>query len=455
MGKKARTEFVCNQCGAVQPRWLGQCPECKEWNTLTEQAAPRSAPSARKPARGPGAVRSDGVSEDGVARVSTCIGELDRVLGGGCVPGSVILVGGEPGVGKSTLMLQAAGAMAGSGHTVLYATGEESLAQVASRARRVQCSCPTLLLLAETGLEAIMDEVRRCEPAVIVLDSVQTVRSADLEPAAGTVGQVRAAASELADHARRSGASVFLVGHVTKEGLLAGPKLLEHMVDVVLYFEGETTRHYRIVRNAKNRFGATHEIGVFEMTGRGLAEVAEPSGIFLDKDRPPMPGVAIHAGAEGGRGLVMEIQALVTSAGYGTPRRSLTGLDQGRASLVLAVLDRKAGVQVLAQDVFLNAPGGLKITEPAADLPMAAAIISAAMGMPCERDTAFSGELGLTGEVRWVSRMEARVSEVRKLGLRRLVVPESNLAEATTMASGALDVTGIADVSRLVELVRC
>jgi DNA repair protein RadA/Sms len=336
---------------------------------------------------------------------------------------------------------------------VVYATGEESAAQAGARARRTGSASPHLLLLAETGLEATLEEISRCKPAVVVIDSVQTVRCGDMDGAAGTVGQVRECASQMVDLAKATGTSVFLVGHVTKEGTLAGPKLLEHMVDVVLYFEGEATRNYRIVRNAKNRFGATHEVGVFEMTGRGLEEVSEPSGIFLDKDRPPTPGVAIHAGAEGGRGLVLEIQALVTSPGYGTPRRSVTGLDPGRISLILAVLDRKAGLHVLTEDVFVNAPGGLRITEPASDLSAAAAIVSALTNSPADRETAFTGELGLTGEVRWVGRMEARVAEVRKLGLRTLVVPEKNLPEAARMAGESVQVVGIGDVARLVEIV--
>jgi DNA repair protein RadA/Sms len=449
MARKPKSQHVCTACGSIQPRWLGQCPECEAWNTLEEEVATGAAP----PGRGSRAVPSDDVPDDRMERVRSGIGELDRVLGGGCVPGSVVLVGGEPGVGKSTLMLQAAGSMARSGLKVLYATGEESVAQVAGRARRLGCACPELLLLSETSLETVLAQIRRSEPAMIVLDSVQTVRCSELESAPGTVGQVRAAAAQLADHARLSGAAVFLVGHVTKEGTLAGPKLLEHMVDVVLYFEGETTRHYRVVRNAKNRFGATHEIGVFEMTGRGLVEVAEPSGIFLDQDRPPTPGVAIHAGAEGGRGLVMEIQALVTPAGFGTARRSLTGLDAGRVSLVLAVLDRKAGVHVLDQDVFVNAPGGLRVVEPAADLAVAAAVLSAVTGEPCDRETAWAGELGLTGEVRWVGRMQPRVAEVRKLGLRRLVVPESNLAEASRLAGEQLAVESLSDVTGLLQSV--
>jgi DNA repair protein RadA/Sms len=444
---------VCQGCGATQPRWLGQCPECGEWNTLEEEVVEKKAGRPRGGAKAGGAIASDAVSAQEMDRLPTGLAELDRVLGGGCVPGSVILVGGEPGVGKSTLLLQAAGRIAASGRTVLYATGEESAAQAGARARRTGSASPDLLLLAETGLEATIEEIRRRKPAVVVLDSVQTVRCGDMEGAAGTVGQVRACASEMVDIAKATGTSVFLVGHVTKEGTLAGPKLLEHMVDVVLYFEGETTRNYRIVRNAKNRFGATHEVGVFEMTGRGLEEVSEPSGIFLDRDRPPTPGVAIHAGAEGGRGLVLEIQALVTSPGYGTPRRSVTGLDPGRVSLILAVLDRKAGLHVLTEDVFVNAPGGLRITEPAADLAAAAAIVSALTSSPADRETAFTGELGLTGEVRWVGRMEARMAEVRKLGFGTVVVPEKNLGEAARMAGESIRVVGIEDVSRLVEIV--
>ncbi len=444
---------MCQSCGAAQPRWLGQCPECEQWNTLEEEVVEKRSGKTRSTRARAGAIASDAVSEEAMDRLSTGLGELDRVLGGGCVPGSVILVGGEPGVGKSTLLLQAAGRIAASGRTVVYATGEESAAQAGARARRTGSASPSLLLLAETGLEATIEEIRRLEPAVVVVDSVQTVRRSDMEGAAGTVGQVRACASEMVDLAKATGTSVFLVGHVTKEGTLAGPKLLEHMVDVVLYFEGEATRNYRIVRNAKNRFGATHEVGVFEMTGRGLEEVSEPSGIFLDQDRPPTPGVAIHAGAEGGRGLVLEIQALVTSPGYGTPRRSVTGLDPGRISLILAVLDRKAGLHVLTEDVFVNAPGGLRITEPASDLAAAAAIVSAFTNSPADRDTVFAGELGLTGEVRWVRGMDSRVAEIRKLGLGTLVVPEKNLPEAARMAGESVRVVGIGDVSRLVEIV--
>ena len=450
---RRRTQYVCQGCGTAQPRWLGQCPECSEWNTLEEEAVEKRTGRSAAPRGTAGAVASDAVAAEEADRLETGLGELDRVLGGGCVPGSVILVGGEPGVGKSTLLLQAAGRIASTGRTVLYATGEESAAQAGSRAQRTGSASPHLLVLAETDLEAALGEIRRTGPAVVVLDSVQTMRCGDLDGAAGTVGQVRACTSAMVDLAKASGTSVFLVGHVTKEGTLAGPKLLEHMVDVVLYFEGEATRNYRIVRNAKNRFGATHEVGVFEMTGRGLEEVSEPSGIFLDKDRPPTPGVAIHAGAEGGRGLVVEIQALVTSPGYGTPRRSVTGLDPGRVSLILAVLDRKAGLNVLTEDVFVNAPGGLRITEPASDLPAAAAIVSALTNSPADRTTAFAGELGLTGEVRWVGRMEARVAEVRKLGLGTLVVPEKNLPEAARMAGESVRVVGIGNVSQLVEIV--
>ena len=449
---RRKTRFVCGQCGSAQPKWFGQCPECGEWNTLEEEAAPvRGGKAARGSAQ---AVASDSIPAESLVRTATGTDELDRVLGGGCVPGSVVLVGGEPGIGKSTLLLQAAGRMAAAGSRVLYATGEESVTQVGARARRTGSTSPDLLLLAETSLEAVLDEVRRVKPQVIVLDSVQTMRSTGIEGAPGTVSQVRTVASDMVDHAKLTGAAVFLVGHVTKEGTLAGPKMLEHMVDVVLYFEGESANHYRIVRNVKNRYGSTHEVGVFEMTGRGLVEVSEPSAIFMDRDRPATPGVAIHAGAEGGRGLVVEIQALVTNPGYGTPRRSVTGLDPGRVSLILAVLDRKAGLHVLSEDVFVNAPGGLRVTEPASDLAVAAAIVSAVTGSPGQRDTAWAGELGLTGEVRWVGRTEARIAEVRNLGMQRLVVPEKCLGEAGRTAGEGLEVVGLDDVAGLVEFVR-
>ncbi|HEX5806399.1 MAG TPA: DNA repair protein RadA [Macromonas sp.] len=452
---KEKTLYACNECGGTTPRWLGKCPHCNAWNSLVETVA--EAPSAsknrlsHKQSLAPTAelaVLSDIEATD-VARSPTGLGELDRVLGGGVVEGGVVLIGGDPGIGKSTLLLQALDALQRTGMDTLYVTGEESGAQVALRSRRLGLDQSQVKVLAEIQLEKILATLEAKRPAIAVIDSIQTVYSDQLSSAPGSVAQVRECAAHLTRAAKASGVAIVLVGHVTKEGALAGPRVLEHMVDTVLYFEGDTHSSYRLIRAIKNRFGAVNEIGVFAMTERGLKGVTNPSAIFLSQHSQPVPGSSVLVTLEGTRPMLVEIQALVDNGGP-SPRRLSVGLDRDRLAMLLAVLHRHAGVACMDQDVFVNAVGGVRIGEPAADLAVMLAITSSLRGKALPQGFLAFGEVGLAGEVRPAPRGQERLKEAAKLGFSVAVVPKANLPKKSdTTLTKALEGMKIYPVERI------
>ncbi|MFT9399192.1 DNA repair protein RadA [Acetobacter sp.] len=427
MAKKPSRQFVCRNCGTAYPKWVGQCEACGEWNTLEEETVePLAASTASGAAKGR-RIKLEGL--DGIAkpppRIETTIAEFDRVLGGGLVPASVVLVGGDPGIGKSTLLLQAACRLAGNGERVLYISGEEAVDQIRLRALRLGVGTTKLDLAASINVADIVSTLEaEADVKAVIIDSIQTMWLETVASAPGTVSQVRACAFELIRLAKRRGFSLILVGHVTKEGALAGPRVLEHMVDAVMYFEGDRGHQFRILRAAKNRFGATDEIGVFAMTDRGLEEVSNPSALFLAERRGNIAGSAVFAGLEGTRPVLLEVQALLSpKSGDGAPRRAVVGWDTGRLSMLLAVLETRCGLKLSGMDVYLNFAGGLKVVEPAADLAVAAALISAASGVPTSSGEVYFGEVGLSGEVRQVAQADARLKEAAKLGFDQATLP--------------------------------
>src|SRR5688572_18402775 len=448
---KSTLSFVCQNCGAAYNRWQGKCDSCGEWNTLAEEdttGATSMPVSIRSKRRGRTFKLESltGKTQD-APRLSSGMTELDRVTGGGFVRGSVLLVGGDPGIGKSTLLTQATSLMARAGHRVVYISGEEAVAQVRLRAERLGLADAPVQLAAETSVEDIVSTLSEgTTPRLIVIDSIQTMWTDTVESAPGTVTQVRASAQALIRYAKRSGAAVILVGHVTKDGQIAGPRVVEHMVDAVLSFEGEGSQQFRILRAAKNRFGPTDEIGVFEMTGSGLQQVANPSELFLSERDLGSPGTAVFAGVEGSRPLLVEMQALVAPTSLGTPRRAVVGWDQSRLSMVLAVLEAHCGVRLSGHDVYLNVAGGLRINEPAADLAAAAALVSSLANAPLPPDAVFFGEVSLSGAVRPVAQTAARLKEAAKLGFARAVMPEASRAEA----EGPLALETVGSLSTLV-----
>ena len=437
MAKAQKTAFVCQSCGALSSRWAGKCASCGDWNTIAEEmdAAPPPGSGLAKAGKGR-VVALETLAERTLEppRFSTGIAELDRVTGGGIVPGSALLIGGEPGIGKSTLLLQLSAALARSGRHALYFSGEEATAQVRLRAERLGLAGAPVALAAETNLAnilATLSQGRRAD--LVVIDSIQTLWAEGLEAAPGTVSQVRAATQALIRYAKAAGAALLLVGHVTKDGQIAGPKVVEHMVDTVLYFEGDRGHPYRILRAVKNRFGATDEIGVFEMAGAGLVEVANPSELFLGERDRTSPGAAVFAGVEGTRPLLVEIQALVAPSGLGTPRRAVVGWDASRLAMLIAVLEARCGISLSAHDVYLNVAGGLKITEPAADLAAAAALLSSFSGVALPPERVYFGEISLSGAVRAASHMTSRLKEAQKLGFAEAVVPAAGELEAAAL----------------------
>ena len=434
---RAAATFVCQSCGAVHPKWSGKCDACGGWNTMVEEAP--SAPigsGAAKRAKGRRFALEDLQTEDRAPpRRLTGIAEFDRVTGGGIVPGSALLIGGDPGVGKSTLILQVLAAYAQRGGSAVYVSGEEALAQVRMRAQRMEVGTAPVQLGSATSIEDILSTLESGKPPdIVAIDSIQTIWTAALEAAPGTIAQVRTASFDLVRYAKSSGAAVILIGHVTKEGQIAGPKAVEHLVDAVLYFEGERGHHFRVLRAVKNRFGPTDEIGVFEMTGKGLAEVANPSALFLGDRDSVSPGTAVFAGLEGTRPLLVEIQALVAPAGFGTPRRAVVGWDTGRLAMILAVLDARGGLGISASDVYLNVAGGLKVNEPAADAAVAAALVSSFVGRPLPKESVFFGEISLSGDVRAAPQAELRMKEAAKLGFSTAIVPAGTKSEGSTLA---------------------
>ena len=424
---KQKTIYSCQQCGYQSPKWLGKCPDCNQWDSLTEEAVAAPVKGRMAPASSgsrPQRLAEVQVSEED--RIRCGIGEFDRVLGGGVVPGGFTLIGGDPGIGKSTLLLQAADRLAATGK-VLYVTAEESPRQVKLRGGRLGAAAQDLFLLAETSLEAIFERVRELKPAFLVVDSIQTIFTGTLESAPGSVSQVRECAGRLMHLAKGEGLPTFIVGHVTKDGSIAGPRMLEHMVDTVLYFEGDPGHPYRILRAVKNRFGSTNEIGVFEMREQGLAEVPNPSELFLAERPQGVAGSSVVPSLEGSRPILVELQALVTGSSFGTPRRTTMGIDHNRVSLLVAVLEKKVGLSLLAQDIFVNVAGGVRLNEPAVDLGVMAALASSHLNKPVPARTILFGEVGLAGEVRAVSRPELRVKEAARLGFDRCLLPAGNL----------------------------
>jgi DNA repair protein RadA/Sms len=448
---RAKTQYVCSECGGTSPKWQGQCPQCNAWNTLTEAVA-HSAPAARFASIAPTAeVHTLGeIAAAELPRESSGLAEFDRVLGGGLVPGGVVLIGGDPGIGKSTLLLQALAAMA-QRMKVLYVSGEESVAQVALRARRLGVEGQRVRLMAEIGLERILAALESERPQVAVIDSIQTQYSGELQSAPGSVAQVRECAAQLTRAAKRSGVSLVLVGHVTKEGALAGPRVLEHMVDTVLYFEGDPHSSFRLVRAVKNRYGAVNELGVFAMTDRGLRGVANPSALFLSQHDAQVPGSCVLVTQEGTRPLLVEIQALVDTAHVPNPRRLAIGLEPQRLALLLAVLHRHAGIATFDQDVFVNAVGGVRIEEPAADLAVLLAIVSSIRNKPLPRGLVAFGEVGLAGEVRPAPRGQERLREAAKLGFSQAIIPKAN---APKQAIEGMTIVAVERLTAAVERMR-
>ncbi|MHA1599046.1 MAG: DNA repair protein RadA, partial [Alphaproteobacteria bacterium] len=449
---KKTTQFICQECGASHRKWSGQCDSCGGWNTVVEEAVAETVPKGLQPGKGRkiGFVGLQGESARPPRRV-TGIGEFDRVCGGGLVPGSALLVGGDPGIGKSTVMLQAAAALATTGTPVAYISGEEAIDQLRMRAERLGLAKSPVGLAAATSVRDIVTTLNdpKVEAGVVVIDSIQTMFVDSLDSAPGTVAQVRASAQELIRLAKRRGFSIILVGHVTKDGQIAGPRVMEHMVDTVLYFEGERSHQFRILRAVKNRFGPTDEIGVFEMTDKGLMEVSNPSALFLTEHQDEINGAAVFAGMEGTRPMLVELQTLIAPSPLGTPRRAVVGWDSGRLSMVLAVLEARCGLAMGANDVYLNVAGGLRVSEPAADLAVAAALASSLSGITVPPGTVVFGEVGLSGEVRAVAHTDARLKEAEKLGFTKAIMPKSRSKKART---GKLEVREIGHLRDLLAL---
>ena len=451
---KTKTVFFCTECGNETPRWQGQCPACSAWNTLAEEPGqPRNKKSALSPRRAgaaaPAAAKLADLTTENNARWQTGIDEFDFVLGGGVVPGSLILIGGEPGIGKSTLLLQVAARLASSGKRSLYISGEESGAQVRLRADRLEEDTAEVLFLGETDLARILSQAEEHAPAVLFVDSIQTTYTEDIEGAPGNVGQVRECAARLQRYAKENGVAVFLVGHVTKGGTVAGPKTLEHIVDTVLYFEDSGSLDHRVLRATKNRFGGVDEIGVFRMMANGLVPVANPSELFLQDRSSGVSGSAVLATIEGTRPLLVEVQALCTKASYGAPQRVVTGFDRQRLALLLAVLEQRAGVPFGQLDVFLNVVGGVQVDETAGDLAVVAALTSAVMNRELSATAVFVGEIGLGGELRAVSQIERRLSEAARMGFTHAYVPQKSVPRS----ANGMEVIGVRDVKALAGVI--
>jgi DNA repair protein RadA/Sms len=447
--KKPETIFACQNCGHQSSKWLGKCPECGEWNSLVEErerTAKKGLTRSGFKLRDVTAIAYSEIESQDETRISSGVTEFDRVLGGGLVPGTLVLIGGDPGIGKSTLMLQVADRLSsnGAGNAVLYVSGEESERQIKLRGERLRIEAKNLFLLPETNLENIFHEVERLNPTAIVVDSIQTVFSAMIESAPGSVSQVREAAHQFLLLAKNRTIPVFLIGHITKDGSIAGPKALEHIVDTVLYFEGERHHNHRIVRAVKNRFGAANEIGVFEMTGAGLVPVANPSQMFLQERPHNVAGSVVTACMEGTRPLLVEIQALVSETKYGTGRRMTQGVDQNRVALLMAMLEKRLGLQMLGDDVFVNIAGGLEVDEPAVDLGVVVAITSSFKNIPIDAHTTVFGEVGLTGEVRGTTQAAVRAREAQALGFKKIVMPGSNKSGLERLLG--VDVVGVKSV---------
>lgn len=447
---KVKTRYVCQNCGYVSPRYLGRCPNCSEWNTLVEEVEQKSAAVKATPrvtltgtTNAPQKIDTIKISQ--TPRVDTKNGELNRVLGGGVVPGSMVLIGGDPGIGKSTLLLQVSGSLSDQGGKLLYVSGEESANQIKMRAQRLGVSGSEFYLYPETDMGSILQNIEDLKPDYVIIDSVQTMQMPEVTSAVGSVAQIREVTAALMQVAKTNGITIFIVGHVTKGGAIAGPKILEHMVDTVLYFEGDMHRTYRILRAVKNRFGSTNEIGVFEMRDGGLVEVPNPSEIFLEERLSGATGSAVVVSMEGTRPILAEIQALVTPTAFGNAKRTTTGLDHNRVSLIMAVLEKRAGLLLQNQDAYLKAAGGVKLDEPAIDLAIAMSLVSSYRDQQTAPDDCFIGELGLTGEIRRVTRIDQRIAEAAKLGFKRIFIPQNNLNGLELPTN--IDVVGVKTIS--------
>ncbi len=443
----AKTLHVCQSCGYSSPKWLGRCPGCDEWNSFAEERT-RSPRRAQRLSAGP-AVAYQRIEEDRIRRIETANPEFDRVLGGGIVPGSLVLLGGEPGIGKSTLLLQIADSLSQIGLKVLYVAGEESAQQIKLRGDRLGVDGSGLFLAAETGLERIFEQADQVAPDAMIVDSIQTVHTEKLDSVPGSIGQIRECAGQLLAYAKRNHVPIFLIGHITKDGHLAGPKTLEHVVDVVLYFEGERHQSQKIVRAVKNRFGPANELGIFEMTGQGLVSVANPSALFLTERASQVAGSVVLCALEGSRPVLVELQALVSRSNYSTAKRMANGVDPNRVSLLLAMLEKRLGLQLVGCDVYVNVAGGLSLVEPAVDLAMVAAIISSFRDVALAPQTVIFGEVGLAGEARAVSFAHTRVKEARAMGFETVVLPAGNLP--LSEAVPGLRLVGVSSVGQYLE----
>ena len=446
---KVKSQHICQQCGFQSLKWLGRCPGCGQWNTLVEETILTPGGKELPPPASPQPI--DRVKLEESRRISSRIVELDRVLGGGVVPGSAVLIGGDPGIGKSTILLQALHGLTASERSILYISGEESTVQIKMRSERLGLTSSHLYVAAESALENILRLSDELSPDALAVDSIQTVYTTQLESAPGSVSQVRHCADRLIQEGKRKGRPTFLVGHVTKEGAIAGPKVLEHMVDTVLYFEGDRGHAFRILRATKNRYGSTNEIGVFEMKDSGLQEVANPSELLLAERPLDTPGSTVTAAMEGTRPILVEVQALTSPSSLAVPRRTSMGIDHNRLALLVAVLEKKVGLSMLHQDIFVNAVGGVRIDEPAVDLAIATAVASSFLDKPVDPHTVLLGEVGLTGEVRAVSRTDIRVSEAAKLGFRRCLLPQSNAERLRAIMS--IQIIGVQSVQAVLDIL--
>jgi len=449
--KASKTIFTCQSCGYQSPKWLGKCADCGAWDSFVEERQATGRLAVKRDALVAPAtpVPIDSIDIEHEQRLLTAIQEFDRVLGGGLVAGSLVLIGGDPGIGKSTLMLQALHGLAGQGRKVLYVSGEESIRQIRLRSKRLATVSANILVVSEVEVDSILAMVDSIRPEVVVIDSIQTMFSGELGSAPGSVSQVREATVRLMLMAKRTGIPTFLVGHVTKDGAIAGPKLLEHMVDTVLYFEGDRNHIFRVLRAVKNRFGSTNEIGVFEMKDKGLDEVANPSAVFLSERPASAAGSVVAASMEGTRPILVELQALTSGTSFGTPRRTILGLDSNRVALLAAVMEKKVGMHLMGYDIFMNVAGGVKVVEPAVDLAIVGAIASSFLDKPVPDRTVVMGEVGLTGEVRAIGQAEPRILEARKMGFNRCILPHGNLKRLPPMEG--IDIAGVKSVSEAVE----
>jgi len=452
--KKSRTlsQFVCQICGNPSPRWIGKCPSCGEWNSYVEERVERRKAGVVEENWRSKPQLINEIEGSNEQRISTHIGELDRVLGGGLVPGSVVLVGGDPGIGKSTIALQMLDKIGSSDMRTLYVTGEESHEQVKLRARRIGASSDNLFVFAENSVENILEQFVKLSPKIAVVDSIQAIYTEDFPSAPGSVGQIRECAAKMMQYAKSHGVAIFLIGHVTKEGAIAGPRVLEHLVDTVFYFEGERDHSYRILRAVKNRFGSTNEIGVFEMQETGLKEVKNPSEIFLSERPIGSSGSVVTPTLEGTRPILVEIQALVSPCNFGVPRRTTIGIDSNRVSLLVAVLEKRAGLQILGQDIFMNVAGGVRIVEPAIDLGVSISLVSSFLNKPIQSDLLVFGEVGLSGEVRGVSRADLRLREAEKLGFKKCILPRINKDRIKPSIS-SISLIGVNSIENAIEVM--